>query len=289
MMARRATRTKSSRKAVKAVPKKAQARKAPARKAAALAKKTDETVVFDRRRKAEPLISIVIPTLQEGKYAEECFSSIQKQAMRKDAEIIIVDGGSTDATLAISKKYADLILHEPVRNIAVARNTGMFRARGKIIICANADTVYPEGWLGKLTAQMRADPKVAATIGKILPKDGDAFDKAFAEHVLHHFSKAACNFNHLHYVDSSNLAVSAKHFQQIGGFNGSLVCGDDTDLVRRLAKVGKVTYSGEGHALISMRRVKKWGKVKFFLVHASSFVRTHMNMKGHMNYEPVRE
>ena len=99
--------------------------------------------LFSRKRNGKPKMSIVIPTLNEEKYITEALDSIRKQKGAPAHEIIIVDGGSTDKTLKIARKYADLIIHEPKRTVGAGRNTGMYAARGDILVCANADTVYP--------------------------------------------------------------------------------------------------------------------------------------------------
>ncbi|VVB98307.1 Glycosyltransferase AglI [uncultured archaeon] len=234
-----------------------------------------------------PKVSVVMPTLNEEKYIEEALISIANQKDAPSYEIIISDGGSHDKTLAIARKYADKIVHEPKRTCGAGRHTGMMAARGEILVSANADTYYPHNWLANLVKPF-GNRKVVGVIGRVVPKDGDIIDNAFAHAVLHPAAHVLSRIK-MHYVDSSNMALSRREFLRVGGFDTDMVSGEDTELIKRMKKHGEVVYAPDAMAYISMRRVKKWGKVYFTYFHATNFVKTHLFRKGHGHYEPVRE
>lgn len=91
-----------------------------------------------------PLVSIVIPTLNAADYLENCLQSIKLQSYRK-IEVIIVDGGSTDNTLKIAKKFKTKIFHfdpnlPPDKYAAThRRNYGVKKSAGEYIYYIDSD------------------------------------------------------------------------------------------------------------------------------------------------------
>ena len=88
-------------------------------------------------------ISIIIPALNEAAVIAQTLSSLQPL---RDAghEVILVDGGSDDATLSLSGPYLDRLIQSP-RGRGRQMNAGAQEARGRIFLFLHADTVLPEG------------------------------------------------------------------------------------------------------------------------------------------------
>ncbi len=89
----------------------------------------------------QPLISIVIPSFNQGKYIEQTIVSIIDQAYKK-VEIIIIDAASTDETVAVIKKYEQHIsywISEPDRGQSDAINKGLEKCTGEIFNWINSD------------------------------------------------------------------------------------------------------------------------------------------------------
>lgn len=84
-----------------------------------------------------PLISIIVPVYNTEQYLPKCIESIQKQTL-SDIEIIIVDDGSTDNSLAICREYA---ANDERINIIHKKNGGLSSARNAGLDCASADYV----------------------------------------------------------------------------------------------------------------------------------------------------
>ncbi len=88
--------------------------------------------------------SIIIPAYQESKSIETSLKSLQP--LRNDAEIIVVDGGSQDNTVELSKPWADRVISAP-KGRARQMNAGAKLAKGKILLFLHADTHLPAGAL----------------------------------------------------------------------------------------------------------------------------------------------
>ena len=90
-----------------------------------------------------PLVSIITPSLNQGSYIEETILSVKNQTY-KEIEYIVIDGGSTDETLDILRKYSDSLtwISEPDKGQSDAINKGWRMSKGKIIAYLNSDDTY---------------------------------------------------------------------------------------------------------------------------------------------------
>ncbi len=103
-----------------------------------------------------PEVSVVIPTYNRASTIGRALDSVLNQSVR-DIEVLVVDDGSTDATVATVEAVADqrvtLLRHATNKGAAAARNTGIRAARAPFIAFLDSD----DAWLpGKLTAQLAA-------------------------------------------------------------------------------------------------------------------------------------
>lgn len=89
-----------------------------------------------------PIISIAIATFNSQRILEETLKSIKKQTYpKKKIEILIIDGGSSDQTLSIAKKYNCKIIHNPKMELVFAKHIGFLKATGKYLIYLDSDEV----------------------------------------------------------------------------------------------------------------------------------------------------
>lgn len=236
--------------------------------------------------KKKVAVSIIVPTLNEENYIERCLNSLSKQRYFGTYEIIVADGYSSDRTREIAKKYADKIVIEHTRTIAAGRQAGASVATGKIIVYTGADVVVPSDWLTRICAPF-ADKKVVAAFGSLVPSDGTAFDDSLCRFILNPMAGLLHALGFI-YVYGDNMAFKRSVFDQIGGFNVNLVTAEDTDIMKRIKRIGQVEYVPRAQVLFSMRRVRKWGYPKYVLFHTINFFRTHIMGISFDKYEPVR-
>ncbi|MCB0758440.1 MAG: glycosyltransferase [Flavobacteriales bacterium] len=117
-----------------------------------------------------PLVSIVTVVYNGAASLERTIQSVLGQD-RKDIEYIIVDGGSTDGTLDIIRKYEDRLafwVSEKDAGIYDAMNKGVALCRGEWVGLINADDAYAEGAVRKAMEAVRDRPEINIVHGDIL-------------------------------------------------------------------------------------------------------------------------
>jgi glycosyltransferase involved in cell wall biosynthesis len=218
------------------------------------------------RKKKIMKLSIVIPTLNEEKYLEETLKSIKNQS-KKDYEIIISDGGSTDKTPKIAQKYEAKFLVSKNTNVCQARNNGMKMANSNIIVCCDADTIYDYKRLTLIEKHMK-NPQVVAVTGKGVMVDGPFWGKIIWKLIYAFIDIVYRTSGYVLYAPAYNLAFKKDALEKVGGYNTNLdFGGDELDVLRRLKNIGKIVYDPEIIAYTNGRRYKV-GFFTFIFKHA---------------------
>lgn len=204
-------------------------------------------------------ISVVIPTLNEEGYIERCLKSVRNQKIK--AEIIVVDSKSRDKTVRIAMKYAAKVVTGRIGNISMNRQLGAEIATGDIVVTADADTVYPAGWLEKIARHFE-DKKVVAVSGPTVPMPEESvfMDRFF--YLLGNLSLLILHRLGVSWFRGSNSAYTKKALLQAGGYNTTLPAREDSDLSKRVAKLGKTVFDWDVKAMTSMRRRRTTGWLK---------------------------
>lgn len=101
-----------------------------------------------------PRVSVLIPVLNEAEYLAEALEAMRRQAGCGGLELLVIDGGSTDATeqIALDLAHADpriRLLRNPHRHTPGALNIGLHAARGQFVARMDAHTIYPENYLAR--------------------------------------------------------------------------------------------------------------------------------------------
>ncbi len=214
------------------------------------------------------LISLIIPVYQEEKIIECQLKRFPIELRKKyNFELIVSDGGSTDKTVEIAKRYADkVVVHqrEYRQTISEGRNRGAEVARGNFLIFLNADS-YPADidsffkfirtWAAKPTSPAPLACYVSGFPDEILFKD-----KVF--YSIHNGYVSFLNAIGLGMGRGECQIVKREVFFQVGGYNNILVAGEDFDLYRRINKIAKVKFESKLVILESPRRFRKYGYLK---------------------------
>jgi len=166
-------------------------------------------------------ISAIVPTLDAGNSLAPCLSSLSEAD-----EIIVADGGSTDATLAIAQASG-------ARIAASKRGRGMQMAKGAETACGDAllfvhaDTILSPAWRTRAVDHLAASDRPACFRLKL---DDTAWQARLIERAVYLRTRLAG----LPYGDQG-LLVSREAYDAAGGFR-ALVLMEDVDLLRRLSR-----------------------------------------------------
>lgn len=118
-------------------------------------------------------ISIIVPSYNQGRYLEETFQSIIRQQY-DNVEVIVMDGGSTDGSVDIIKKYEKYIAYwqsQKDNGQSAAINEGFNRATGEFVTWLNSDDVLLKGALHAVDKTIKANPTINWFLGNLLWMD----------------------------------------------------------------------------------------------------------------------
>lgn len=192
--------------------------------------------------------SIAIRCYNEERHIGRLLSGIMQQKV-EDIETIIVDSGSTDATLSIASRYPVQILHIQPEEFSFGRslNLACEAASGQFVIVASAH-VYPvyEDWLTRLLAPFE-DQKVGLVYGK--QRGGET--TKFSEHqVFAQWFPEQSNPNQDHpFCNNANAAVRRALWEQLP-YDETLTGLEDLDWAKRAMQLGyRVAYASEAEVV----------------------------------------
>lgn len=123
-----------------------------------------------------PFVSFVIPTYNADKYLNNCLESVRKQIYPKDKyEILIVDGGSRDETLKITKRFNIRVFRNPQRDTESGKAIGISRVRGKIIALIDAENeLIQKSWFREMVRPFLEDKSIFGVESPWTVKDDDS-------------------------------------------------------------------------------------------------------------------
>ena len=151
--------------------------------------------------------SIVIRAYNEEKHIGRLLEGIKQQTL-KDVEIILVDSGSTDATVSIAESFGARIVRIPSAEFTFGRslNFGVRAATREFIVIASAHVypVYPD-WLESLLSPFAAGERVALTYGK---QRGPESAKFSEQQIFHQWYPDVSNLNQpTAFCNNANAAI----------------------------------------------------------------------------------
>ncbi|WP_019615912.1 glycosyltransferase family 2 protein [Psychromonas ossibalaenae] len=231
---------------------------------------------FKENRPGKPLITIITVVYNGDKYLEKTIQSVLMQSY-DNIEYIIVDGGSTDGTLDIIKRYSDAVdycVSENDNGIYHAMNTALTLAVGKYIGILNADDWYELNAV-QLSVNHLKNNDALYSYGNIrFIKEGATFEKKpiekklLREKVLQEMA-----------IPHISLFIGKEVYKSLGLFDTSFrIAGDHEFLVRMVHNEIKGIYTGEiignaydggisqhglGANLESLRIALKYGKNRY--------------------------
>ncbi len=214
-------------------------------------------------------LSFVIPAYNEEHYLPDCLNTIlkQKEKLPYDIEIIVVNNASTDRTREIARSYAHkgiIVVNELKKGLVRARAAGFRAATGDLIANVDADTRLTPGWIKKVMEAFAKDEKLVAFSGPFIYYDVPRTIKmltkvfyypGFLFYLINRFVLRAGSM-----LQGGNFIVRRSALTKAGGYNTDIdFYGEDTDIARRMSKVGKVRFTFSLPMYSSGRRLAKEG------------------------------
>jgi len=208
--------------------------------------------------KTAPFISVVIPAYNEENYLGDCLKSLLNQSLKpSEYEIIVIDNHSTDKTAQIARQFKVKLATELRRSVVLARQKGVDKSQGEIIVSADADTFYPSDYLQTIKNTFRDNSKVIAASGWLYFYDSSPFyniSHALTQQFNYFLFRKTGKFP---LVFAANLAFRKDALAKIGGYPTYLPeLGDQQYLIFNFQKIGKVIINKKMRCFTSARRHK---------------------------------
>jgi len=140
-----------------------------------------------------PYLSVVVPVKNGHTVLPRMLDALSHSHLPRESwELIVVDDGSTDDTVAIASEYADLVIRLPGRSRGpgYARNRGVERARGDCVVFLDADVLVRPDTLSRIAATMSTRTDVDALFGAYCDEPEAAGVVSKYRNLLHHYTHA---------------------------------------------------------------------------------------------------
>lgn len=202
-------------------------------------------------------ISIVVPAFNEESYLPLCLDSLKHQDYTGRYEIIVVDNGSTDGSNLVALNHGAKIIFCEQKGVLYARQAGAEAAAGDIIVQADADTIYPNNWLTRISEHFESHPKTAGLAGTYIYLDPPFW--ANIEYFLRYLVNllSLIFLGNASLISGANFAFRVEAFQKARGYSAHCFNPDQWGLAHRLSKFGKIYYDRSLYVKTSARRIKK--------------------------------
>lgn len=197
-------------------------------------------------------ISIVTVSWNAGSVIEDCLASVQKQGA--EVEHILIDGASTDETLAIVEQQRPSlarVVSEPDEGIYHAMNKGLQLASGEVVGILNADDFYPSTDVLEKVADVFSDPNIEACYGDLRYVDFQNTHKTVRYWRSGDYNRNA--FYHGWMPPHPTFFVRRSVYEQYGMFNLKMGSAADYEIMLRFLLKYKLKAAYIPEVLVHMR------------------------------------
>jgi cellulose synthase/poly-beta-1,6-N-acetylglucosamine synthase-like glycosyltransferase len=195
--------------------------------------------VTDQNRGKPIQASVIIPTFNRSARIGYCLEALRRQKGAAAFEVIVVDDGSTDATLAVLRGFPEVrVISQSNAGPAVARNRGVQAATGEIVVFTDDDCEPFPDWLAEMLKPFD-DPKVVGAKGVYRTRQSELI----ARFVQIEYQDRYCLMKRqaqIDFIDTYSAAFRRDRFIESGGYDTSfpVACSEDSDLSYRMAARG---------------------------------------------------
>jgi GT2 family glycosyltransferase len=186
-----------------------------------------------------PSVSIIIPTFNGASRIRDCLDALLRQAAQQNAEILVVNDGSTDNTVEVVQCYSSVCLVSQTNaGPAAARNRGVAEARGAIILFTDDDCVPTPDWLGAMLEPFE-DVEIIGAKG-VYHTHQKSLIARFVQIEYEDRYRLMMNFAYIDFVDTYSSAFRRERFLEMTGYDTSfpVACAEDVELSYRMSARG---------------------------------------------------
>jgi glycosyltransferase involved in cell wall biosynthesis len=192
-------------------------------------------------------VSVVIPCYNRASYVGEAVDSVLDQTY-ENLEVIVVDDGSTDDSLAVVRSYGDRVkvLQHPGgvnRGQSAAINLGVAHADGEYVAILDSDDYWALDKLEKQVAVLQADPAIGLVYGnaRVVDAYGNLLYTRYGEYHEERNEPGRILVD-CYFSVPSNALIRHAVLDAVGGFNEELRAAQDHDMAIRIAEATRLAY-----------------------------------------------
>ena len=200
------------------------------------------------------LISVVIPVDRHGADVDRAISAVLSQELASSDSLELILVGTP---VAVADDPRVRLIEEPDRNPALRRNRGVAAARGEIIAFVDDDAFAEPRWIANALKVFAESAEIVAVGGPDPAPSDSPLSERISDLLLatpligsgiaaHEGRRKRFDLKSPHDIALVNLFVRRASFDAVGGFDLSIgYIGEDSDLLARLMRVGRIVYSPE--------------------------------------------
>ena len=168
-------------------------------------------------------ISVIVPTYNEEKVIGPLVKHLRAERDDSLAEVLVIDGGSTDQTVAVAQAAGARVHVSPQKGRAQQMNFGVRQAAGSVLYFVHADTRPPAGYIADIRRSLQAGYEIGSYRSRFCSPNPLLKINSY----LSRFDRFTCRGG------DQTLFVTRSLFKQLGGYDAYYVVMEDFDFIRR--------------------------------------------------------
>ncbi len=199
---------------------------------------------------SRPRFTVVVPAFNAKDTIRRCLDSVLAAIEAwENAELVVVDNGSSDGTYELLlQEYPShaRVLRAPTATVGALRNLGARAGSGTLLSFIDADCLIAPEYYSRAWEALRSSRADATGSGYALPDPSHWIERTW--HGLHRQPGG----RDVHYLNAGNLVVARAAFEAVGGFDESLITGEDAEFGQRFIRRGFRIHEDPGVSAVHL-------------------------------------
>lgn len=193
-----------------------------------------------------PPVTVAVPVLNEGRHIEDCLASVAAQSYAGVSEVLVIDGGSTDDTCFLARRFPKVrVLDNPDRIQSSALNLALSEAKGEVIVRVDGHCRLAPDYVERCVEALRTTG-AALVGGAMRPVAQGWLGSGIAEALTSRLGAGPARFHTGGaggFVDTVYLGAFRRQLaQEVGGFADDLAVNEDAEFAIRMAPHGGIWF-----------------------------------------------